>query len=360
MKSSDTKLDDLRNQIDAIDDQILDLLEERAGAVADIAAAKKGASLPTYDPTRERAVLERLSARAGKFPAEAIRSVYREIMSACLALQSPLRVAFLGPEGTFSHAAARAFFGLAASYCEAATIEGVFDAVSRGEAQHGVVPIENSSEGAVSHAADALARSDLLICAELELDVAQCLLTRATSLGAIERVVSHPQALGQCRVWLAKNLPSALLVQTTSTAAAVREAAADPHTAAIGGKIAAEMHELPVFREAIQDHADNVTRFVMLGKKDAARTGNDKTSIAFSLSDGRGALMRVLEIFESESINLSRIESRPSHEKKWDYVFLADIEGHKDDANVASAMTKLAAKCPFVRHLGSYPRFVRR
>lgn len=354
------KLEDLRKDIDSIDDQILALLEKRAAAVAGIAAAKKASSLPTYDPSRERAVLDRLSARAGAFPAEAIRAVFREIMSACLALQAPVRVAFLGPEGTFSHAAARAFFGLAASYCEAATIEGVFDAVARGEARHGVVPIENSSEGSVSHAADALVESDLLVCAELELDVSQCLLTRATSLAAIERVASHPQALGQCRVWLAKNLPSAQLVQTTSTAVAVREAAADPRVAAVGGRIAAEAFDLPILREAIQDHADNVTRFVVLGREDARRTGADKTSIAFSLSDDRGALMRVLQLFDAKGINLSRIESRPSHAKAWDYVFLADVEGHKDDESIARVMAELRARCPFVRHLGSYPRFSRR
>ncbi len=352
-------LDDLRKHIDDLDDEILERLEDRARTVGAIAQAKKTSALPTYDPSRERAVLERLSSKAATFPADAVRAVYREIMSACLALQAPLRVAYLGPEGTFSHAAARAFFGLAASYCEATTIEGVFDAVDRGEAQHGVVPIENSSEGSVSHAADALALGDLLILAELELEVTQCLLTRATSLGTIERVFSHPQALGQCRVWLGKNLPTAQLVQAPSTGAAVREALADGRAAAVGSRIAADLYGLPALREPIQDHADNVTRFVMLARNDAKRTGDDKTTIAFSLRDGRGELMRVLGIFDDEGINLSRIESRPSREKPWDYVFLADVEGHKDDEPIARAMEKLRAKCPFVKHCGSYPRFVR-
>lgn len=352
-------LAELRKHIDDLDDEILQLLEDRARTVGAVAQAKQSSALPTYDPDRERAVLERLSARALTFPADAIRAVYREIMSACLALQAPLRVAYLGPEGTFSHAAARAFFGLAASYCEATTIEGVFDAVARGETQHGVVPIENSSEGSVSHAADALVDGDLLILAELELEVTQCLLGRASSLGTIERVFSHPQALGQCRMWLAKNLPNAQLVQAPSTGAAVREALADVRAAAVGGRIAADLHSLPILREPIQDHADNATRFVMLAKNDAKRSGNDKTTIAFSIRDGRGELMRVLGIFDEEGINLSRIESRPSREKPWDYVFLADVEGHKDDAPVARAMEKLRAKCPFVKHCGSYPRFVR-
>ena len=214
------------------------------------ATAKRDANLPTYDPDRERLILDRLAARAGRFPPDAIRAVYREVMSACLALQEPLKIAYMGPEGTFSHAAARSFFGLAATYTETTTIEGVFDAVARREAQHGVVPIENSSEGSVDHALDALVDGDLLIRAELELEVAQCLLTRAKGLASVERVYSHPQALGQCRVWLAKNLAGAQLVQSPSTAAAVREAAADPRAAAVASRLASELYGVPVAARA--------------------------------------------------------------------------------------------------------------
>jgi chorismate mutase/prephenate dehydratase len=349
-------LDDLRKRIDELDDAILQALDERARVVADVGRAKRDADMPTYDPDRERLILDRLAARAGRFPPEAIRAVYREVMSACLALQEPLKIAYMGPEGTFSHAAARGFFGLAASYTETTTIEGVFDAVARREAQHGVVPIENSSEGSVSHALDALVDGEVLIRAELELDVAQCLVTRARSLTSIERVYSHPQALGQCRVWLAKNLAGAQLVQAPSTAAAVREAAADPRAAAVSSRLASELYGVPVARERIQDHAENVTRFVMVSLEDAARTGDDKTTVVFSVRDGKGALMRVLAIFDEEDVNLTRIESRPSREKPWDYVFLADLEGHRDDANVARAMARLKERCPMVKHLGSYPR----
>lgn len=349
-------LDDLRKRIDELDDAILQALDERARVVADVGRAKRDAQMPTYDPDRERLILDRLAARAGRFPPEAIRAVYREVMSACLALQEPLKIAYMGPEGTFSHAAALSFFGLAASYTETTTIEGVFDAVARREAQHGVVPIENSTEGAVSHALDALVDGAPLIRAELELDVAQCLLTRARSLTAVERVYSHPQALGQCRVWLAKNLPGAQLVQAPSTAAAVREAAADARAAAVAGRLASDLYGVPVARERIQDHAENVTRFVMVSLEDAARTGDDKTTVAFSVRDGKGALMRVLAIFDEEDVNLTRIESRPSREKPWDYVFLADLEGHRDDANVARAMARLKERCPMVKHLGSYAR----
>jgi len=349
-------LDDLRKRINELDDAILGLLEERARVVADVAEAKRDAGLPTYDPERERLVLDRLAARAGRFPADAIRAVYREVMSACLALQEPLKVAYLGPEGTFSHAAARSLFGLAASYTEATTFEGVFDAVARHQAQHGVVPIENSSEGSVPHAIDALVDNDLLIRAEFELEVSQCLLTRAPGLTSIERVYSHPQPLGQCRMWLAKHLAGAQLVQTPSTAAAVREAVSDPRGAAIASQLASEIYGVPVLREKIQDRAENFTRFIVVSHEAAARTGNDKTSLAFSLRDGRGALLRVLSVFDEEGINLSRIESRPSREKPWDYVFLAELEGHKDDANVAKAIERLRAKCPMIKHLGSYPK----
>jgi chorismate mutase/prephenate dehydratase len=356
--ASHMSLDDPRKRIDDLDDRILRLLEERAGVIADVASAKRAANLPTYDPEREKQVLDRLVGRAGRFPAAAIRAVYREVMSACLALQEPLKIAYLGPEGTFSHAAARAFFGLAASYIETTTIEGVFDAVSRREAKHGVAPIENSSEGAVPHAIDALIEGDLLIRAELELDVAQCLLTRVPGLGAIERVYSHPQPLGQCRVWLAKNLASAQLVQTPSTVVAVREALADARGAAIASSLAAELYGLPIARERIQDRPENYTRFVILSLEDAPQTGRDKTTIAFSVRDGRGALMRVLAVFDEEEINLTRIESRPSREKPWDYVFFADLEGHRDEPNLARAMARLRDRCPMVKHLGSYPRYV--
>jgi chorismate mutase / prephenate dehydratase len=349
-------LDDLRKRIDELDDGILGLLDERARVAADIARAKRGGNLPTYDPARERQVLDRLASRAGRFPADAIRAVYREVMSACLALQEPLKVSYLGPEGTFSHAAARGFFGLAASYTEATTFDGVFDAVTRRQAQYGVVPIENSTEGTVPHAVDALVGGDLLIRAEFDLEVSQCLLTRATGLASIERVYSHPQPLGQCRLWLAKNLGSAQLVQAASTTAAVREAIGDSGGAAIASRLASELYGLPVMRERIQDRAENFTRFVVVALEDAARTGDDKTTVAFSLRDGRGALLRALAVFDEEGINLSRIESRPSREKSWDYVFLADLEGHREDAKIAGAMARLQEMCPMVKHLGSYPK----
>ena len=354
-------LDDLRDSIDDIDDRILALLEQRAGTVRDVALAKRDANVATYDPERERAVLARLEAKgAGRFPREAIRVVFREVMSACLALQEPVKVAFLGPAGTFTHSAARELFGLAARYTEAATIDGVFDAVRRSDAVYGVVPIENSTEGSVTHAVDALMDGEggVVIRRELVLEVSQCLMSLTTGVTQIERVYSHPQALAQCRVWLAKNLGGAQLVQTASTAAAAREALADATGAAIGSRLAAELYGLPIVRDNVQDVAGNSTRFVMLATEDAPRTGRDKTTVAFAVHNVRGALRRVLEVFDDRAVNLSRIESRPSRQKAWDYVFLADLDGHRQDENVQSALAILADRCPMLRTLGSYPRHV--
>ena len=350
-------LDDLRRNIDAIDDEILALLEKRADIARDVARAKQDARVATYDPEREREVLARLEGKsAGRFPPEAIRAVYREVMSACLALQAPVKVAFLGPAGTFTHAAARELFGLAARYSEAGTIDGVFDAVRRGDAAYGVVPIENSTEGSVTRAVDSLIDGGVVIRRELVLDVSQCLMSVATSLTEVARVYSHPQALAQCRLWLAANLANAQLVQTPSTSAAAREALADATGAAIGSRLAAELYGLPVLRERVQDVAENATRFVMLAAEDAPRTGRDKTTVAFAVHDGRGALLRVLEVFDRSGINLTRIESRPSRQRLWDYVFLADLDGHRDDDNVKAALGILEQACPMLRNLGSYPR----
>lgn len=352
-------LEDLRLRLDTIDDQILALLERRADVVAGVAHAKKDAGLPAYDPERERAVLDRLAQRgAGRFPRESIVAVYREVMSACLSIQSPLTVAFLGPEGTFTHIAARRVFGLAARYAETATIEGVFDAVRRAAVSYGVAPIENSTEGSVTYAVDALLEGGLFISRELVLEASHCLLSRASGLSAVERVYSHPQAFAQCRGWLAKNLSSAQLVQTSSISGAAREAAADPASAAIGSSLAAELFGLPVLRERIQDRPENATRFVVLSREEAARTGDDKTTLGFALRDSKkpGALRRALEIFDVTGVNLTRIESRPSRHKAWEYVFLVDIAGHREDESVARAVAQLRSQSESVTLLGSYPR----
>ena len=355
------KLDDLRTQIDAIDEAILGLLERRANVAEQAAQAKREAGAASfYDPERERAVLDRLATKgAGKFPSQAIRPVFREIMSGCLSLQTPITVVFLGPEGAFSHMAARHLFGLAARYREAATIHGVFDAVRRGDAISGVVPVENSAEGSITHTLDALVDGDLFIRQELVLEASQCLVGRADQLSSIERVYAHPQVLAECQLWLARNLPGAQFVHTSSTSSAAREALADERAAAIGTRMAGELFGLAVVAERIQDRAESATRFVIIAKGDAPRTGADKTTLAFSLHDAgaRGALKRALEIFDEEGINLSRIESRPKGTTPWEYVFLVDVEGHRQDPPVASVIQKLISRCGSVKVLGSYPRF---
>ncbi|HEU4536982.1 MAG TPA: prephenate dehydratase [Polyangiaceae bacterium] len=351
-------LDDLRKRINLLDEKIVGLLDERADLMGEVARAKREASLPTFDPEREREVLERLAKLGeGRFPRGALRAVFREVMSASRSLQDAVHVAFLGPAGSFSHAAARRLFGLSASYHETMTIDGVFDAIYRGVATYGVAPVENSSEGSVTHTVDALLESQgrVHIRRELVLDVVQCLMSSAPSLGAIRRVYSHPQALGQCRLWLTKNLVAAQLVQTPSTSAAAREASTDAEGAAIGSALAAEIYDLPVLRESVQDMAGNATRFVVLARDHAPRTGRDKTTLAFSLKEGRGALKRALEVFEQAGITLTRIESRPSRQRAWDYVFLCDIEGHASEAPVREALDSLGTLCPTVTWLGSYP-----
>jgi chorismate mutase / prephenate dehydratase len=267
-----------------------------------------------------------------------------------------MNVAFLGPAGTFTHAAARELFGASTRFVDASTIGAVFDAVRRGHADRGVVPIENSTEGSVTEAVDALMEGGVLVQRELLFQVEQCLLSTVRDVGDISRVYSHPQALAQCRQWLSTHLASAQLIQSASTSAAAREALSDTAGAAIGGRFAADLNDLPILRERIQDLAENATRFVVLGANDSPRTGRDKTSLAFAVHDERGALLRVLQVFDERDINLTRIESRPSRQKAWDYVFLADLEGHRDDPNVRDAIDLLSSRCPMLEVLGSYPR----
>lgn len=367
-------LKELRTRIDGIDDRILALLAERARTAERVAKTKRDAGTTVFhDPERERNLLARVTKKgAGTFPKGAIQNVFREVMSGCLSLEKPLHVAYLGPEGTFSQSAAQRLFGLAARYVEAGTIAAVFEAVRSGEVTYGVVPIENMSEGGVTQTADELiagalanrpARSKratrpVAIRQEMILAVDQCLLSNAKSLATIERVYSHPQALGQCRQWLGKNLPHAQLVQTASTSTAAREARSDAHAAAVGSALAAELWGVGVLRQRIQDRTENATRFLVLATNDAPTTGDDKTTLCFSVKDGRGALRRILSIFEDAEVNLTRIESRPSPFTAWQYVFLVDVEGHRQDPHVAKALFAAKRACARLEVLGSYPRIM--
>ncbi|MFK7990058.1 MAG: prephenate dehydratase [Sandaracinaceae bacterium] len=355
---SDDELGPLRAEIDGLDGSILELLGQRADCVKRVAEAKRRTGARTVDPEREKRVLERLVERgAGAFPASGIVAVFREIMSASVALQEPVTVSFLGPAGTWSHLAARTFFGFAAQYLEEASLEGVVDAVRKGRAEFGVVPLENSSEGPVHGALAALLEGGCQIRRELKLPVRHCLMGKVETLSAAERVYSHPQALAQCRTWIHQNLPRAQLVHTASTAAAVREAGLDAAGVAIGSPLAGQLAGLPVLREHVQDHRQNATRFVCIGSRDAEPTGADRTTVAFRMAadSEKGSLRAMLRAFDDHGVNLTRIESRPSPDQAWRYVFVVDLDGHRLDTPIAAALASLEGLCDQVQLLGSYP-----
>ena len=351
------ELPDLRSAIDHIDDEILRLLNERARLVGQVAELKERMQVPFYVPSRERAIVDRLAGtNAGPFPTEAIRPVFQEIFSACLSLEKTVRVAYLGPEATFTHMAVKRQFGLSARGIPMGTIAGVFDEVARGLADFGVVPVENSTEGVVNHTLDTFLVSELRISAEILLAVDHCLLFRAgVELGDLERVYSHPQGLAQCRRWLSANLPRASLIEAPSTAEAARLARDDARGGAVASELAAKLYDLVVARRGIADVAQNLTRFLVIGTQQADATGRDRTSILLELGDQPGILYRVLEPFARSGLNLSKIESRPSRRRPWEYVFFIDIDGHEHDAGLAAALAEVG-KATSLKVLGSYPR----
>jgi chorismate mutase/prephenate dehydratase len=361
MAAPDDDLAALRVAIDSIDDRLLALLNERAAIAAKVAVYKTAEGRPFYVPMRERAIVDRLqAANPGPFPSSAIRPVFQEIISACLSLEGGPRVAFLGPEGTFTHQAVKRHFGASAPALPCGSIAAVFSEVERGAAELGVVPIENSSEGVVSHTLDSFVDSTLEIHGEVEVVVDHCLVARAgTSESSLERVYSHPQALGQCREWLARNLPRAQLVECSSTADAARRAAEDAAGAAISSELAARLAGLAVLRQSLQDAAHNVTRFLVVGRgpsplvTPSADPTHDKTSLLLVLGDRPGDLFEALRPLSEAEINLTRIESRPSRRRPWEYVFFLDLEGHRASPRVATALAQLAfgRTC---RILGSY------
>ncbi len=348
----------VREKIDAIDRDIIARLNERVRLASEVAHAKAKQGLPIYMPEREEQVMQKLAAlNEGPLTEAAIRHIYREIISAMIALERPLQVAYLGPEGTYTEQAARKNFGSSLGYSAVPSIADVFAAVERGEADYGVIPIENSTGGAVIHSLDMLAETELKIVAQVYLPVEHCLLSRS-ALAEITEVHSKDQALIQCRDWLLRNLPNAKQVECDSTTAAVKKAAAQPGVAAIAGAIAGERYDVPLLAEGIQDRTDNETRFLVIGPKaneKATGPGMDRTSIAFSIRDEVGALERVLHAFSGRAINLSKIESRPSRKKAWDYLFFVDFSGHWNDAVIQEAVEELRALCPLVKWLGSYP-----
>lgn len=349
-------LDHLRTEIDSLDSEIVRLLNERINVVLEIGTAKKKAGAEIYVPARERAVFDKIkSLNNGPLPEESAHAIYREIMSAALALETEMKIAYLGPEATFTHQAARNKFGISVDYIPASTISEVFDRVQSRTVDYGVVPIENSTEGAVTHTFDQFATTPLKICAEIYLPISLTLLSNQPRED-VKLIFSKQEVFGQCRSWLSTNMPNAQLSPVESTTKAVQLALETPGAAAIASVMTSDMYDIEVLAENIQDIQGNTTRFLVIGQNYGETTGDDKTSIVFGVKHKAGALYDVLGVFKNDSINMTKIESRPSRSKAWEYYFFVDIDGHAKDPEVARALEELQEHCTLMTVLGSYPK----
>ena len=358
---SSSQLNKVRDEIDRLDEQIQELISKRAELAFRVRASKGKFpnAVDYYRPEREAEVLRNIIRRnKGPLSDTEMLRLFREIMSACLAQQEALKVAYLGPEGTFTQQAVHRHFGHSVHALSYPGIDSVFEQVQCAEADFGVVPVENSSQGIVNHTLDMFLVSDLKICGEIELRVHQNLLTHARNLNHIERVYSHEQSLSQCKVWIKSHLPDAELIAVGSNAEAARRVRNAPEAAAIAGRSAAEIYGLPVLFANIEDRADNTTRFLVIGRNLLAPSGEDKTTLLLAGHEGPGLLYRLLQPFETHGVNMTRIESRPSSLGKWQYLFFVDIEGHAEDPSVTSALQDLKRIAKLFRVLGSYPRAV--
>lgn len=347
-----------RQAIDRIDDEILKLLNERSKNVVEIGKLKKQSDTEAnlHTPGREAKIVDRLMRQnQGPFPNDAIRPVYREIMSASLSLEGPQQVAYLGPRATFTHLACIQKFGESAQYVPVNSIKDVFNEVERGRANFGVVPIENSTEGVVNHTLDMFMDSSLLIYGEVLQEVSHHLLSKADRPEDIKKIYSHPHAIAQCRNWLETNLPHVPVSEVPSTARAAELCADDLSGAAIASELAGQLYGLKVLKARIEDNINNFTRFLVLSQKPSERTSKDKTSVMLSVKDKVGALYELLRPFASHGINMTKIESRPSRRKAWEYIFFVDIEGHLEEDRVKKALEEVKGRCLFLKILGSYP-----
>lgn len=349
-------LDELRRRIDEVDRRLIDALSERAKIVVDIGRAKRSDGTPIYAPHRERQVLDRvLRANPGPLSGRTIEAIYRELMSGSFALELPLRIGFLGPPGSFSHVAAVRHFGSSIEHADLHEIDGVFEEVAAGRCQYGLVPYENSIGGSVTDTLDAFQQHDVTVYAEALIEVSQTFLSNCAP-DRIERIYSKPQVFSQCRRWLSRRYAEAELIATSSTSAAVQQAAVDPAGAAIGSELAGELYGVKPIFDQIQDSTSNVTRFLIIGREEAEPSGDDKTSIMFSTAHRPGALVDVLSEFRSAEINLSHIEKRPSRRENWQYTFFIDCDAHRSDAAMQQAIEAARSHCTMLRVLGSYPR----
>ena len=346
----------LRRRIDLQDKEIVDLVNKRARIVKEIGKLKRTASCPIYDPNREQEVYQKIRRHnRGPLPDQALEAIYRELMSGSLALEKTIQVSYLGPPGTFTHMAALSKFGSSVTYVPVEDIEGIFVEAARGHVDYAVVPVENSTDGAVTDTLDMFTKYDVSICAELTLRVHHHLLSRFPR-EEIRRIYSRPQVFGQCRNWLASNMPHRERLEVASTTRAAQLAGEEDGSAAIASAEAAEVYGLPIVCRSIEDSPSNVTRFLVIGKHLARPTKNDKTSIMFSIKDRVGALYDMLLPFKNHGINLTRIESRPSLRKAWDYYFFVDFLGHVDAVEVKKALGELEKRCTYLKVLGSFPR----
>lgn len=351
--ADDSELERLRAAIDAIDTDLLEKINRRAELARRVRTAKgESESVALYRPEREARVIRRLLAEnPGPLGGETIRRLFREIMSACLAQQEALKIGYLGPPGTFSQAAVHEHFGHAIRALPLTTIDELFGEVEAGNADFGVVPVENSTEGMIDHTLDNLLLTPLLICGEIEMSIRQHLLSKSRYLEGIERIYSHRSSLAQCRMWLRKHLPNAERIPVASNAEAARRVRHAPDAAAIAGEEAASIYGLDILKANIQDRSDNSTRFLVIGRERFPPSGRDKTTLLLATADRPGALYALLDPLAKADITLTRIESRPSREGKWDYVFFLDVVGHAEVEPLRSTLAKL----PSVRVLGSYP-----
>lgn len=348
-------IDELRRQIDAVDEQLVSMLSDRAKLAMEIAKVKQERNASTFVPSRERQVLDQVIAlNQGPLPAESLRAIYEQIIAACRMLESPVAVAYLGPPGTWSHLAASRKFGPGAMLVPSATVEDAFLAVEKRSVDFGVVPVENSIAGVERTTLDRFVSSSVQVCAECYVEIRHNLLAKGT-LAEVKRVYSHPQALDQCRGWLRANLAEAETIEVSSTSRAAQTACEQDGAAAIGTEIAGQLYGLTIVAAGIQDRPDNRTRFLIVGKESAQPSGKDKTSLMFSVPHRVGSLWEVLGVFHNHGINLSMIESRPTKQTPWEYVFFADAQGHATEEPLAGAIKELAAHTLFVKVLGSYP-----
>ena len=347
----------LRKKVDRLDKQILKLLNERAKLSLTIGRAKSKSSASIYVPDREKEIYKRLiSNNKGPLSNESLKAIYREIMSGSLSLEKPLKITYLGPPCTFTHLAALKKFGSSVEYVACNSITDIFVEVERNRSDYGVTPIENSIEGAVNHTLDMLIDSPLNICAEIYLEISHNLLSKVSDIKEIKRVYSNPQVFGQCRLWLESNMPNVELKEVSSTAKATEIASKEKNSAAIGTLPAARRYGLRVLAKAIEDVSGNTTRFLVVGRTLAKTTGDDKTSIMLSVKDKIGALHDTLTPFKKNKINLTKIESRPSKKRPWEYYFFVDLEGHYSDKKVKKAFVELKKECLYLKTLGSYPK----